>query len=106
MQYWDRGEIVSLSWDQASLVENWKTKELSGMTTSLRVADLSNDGTPELVVSLVLAKDFLKLWESKSTILSYDLNVGQSKADMKASMKEDAGEEIKKETKRGAKKKK
>ena len=106
MQYWDRGEIVSLSWDQASLVENWKTKELSGMTTSLRVADLSNDGTPELVVSLVLAKDFLKLWESKSTILSYDLNVGQSKADMKASMKEEAGEEIKKETKRGAKKKK
>ncbi len=78
MQYYDRGEIVSLSWDNMGLVENWKTREINGMVTSIRVADLSNDGTPELVASLVLAKDFLKLWESKSTIFSYDLNVSQA----------------------------
>lgn len=79
MQYWDRGEIISLSWDQQGLVENWKTKEISGMITNIRVGDLNNDGTQELVASLVLAKDFLKLWESRSTILSYDLNVGAAK---------------------------
>jgi hypothetical protein len=78
MQYFDRGEIISLSWDNMGLVENWKTREISGMVTSLRVGDLSNDGTPELVASLVMAKDFLKLWESKSTVFSYDLNVSQA----------------------------
>jgi TolB-like protein len=79
MQYFDRGEIISLSWDNLGLVENWKTREISGMVTSLRVGDMNNDGTPELVASLVLAKDFLKLWDSKSTVFSYDLNVSQAK---------------------------
>jgi TolB-like protein len=79
MRYFDRGEIISLSWDNMGLVENWKTREISGMVTSVRVGDLNNDGTSELVSSLVLAKDFLKLWESKSTIFSYDLNISQAK---------------------------
>ncbi|MHC1744146.1 MAG: FG-GAP-like repeat-containing protein [Syntrophobacteraceae bacterium] len=94
LQYWERGEIVSLSWDQQGLVENWKTKEISGMVTSLRVGDLKNDGSSELVLSLVLAKDFLKLWESKSTILSYDLNVGSAKGSATAEAKsEDTGDQ-------------
>jgi hypothetical protein len=89
LQYWERGEVVSLTWDQMGLIENWKTREISGMVTSLRVGDLNNDGTTELVTSLVLAKDFLKLWESKSTILSYDLNVGQAQGDAKVAVKEE-----------------
>jgi TolB-like protein len=89
MQYWDRGEIISLSWDQMGLIENWKTREISGMVTSLRVGDMNNDGITELVASLVLAKDFLKLWDSKSTIFSYDLNIGQAKGDAKVSVKEE-----------------
>ncbi|MCU0587486.1 MAG: FG-GAP-like repeat-containing protein [Syntrophobacteraceae bacterium] len=80
MQYFDRGEIISLSWDNMGLVENWKTREISGMVTSLRVGDLSNDGTPELVASLVLARDFLKLWEAKSTVFSYDLNISRAQS--------------------------
>lgn len=75
MKYYDKSEIVSLSWDQLGLVENWKTREISGMVTAIRFADLDNNGKPELVASLVLAKDFLKLWDSRSTIFSYDLNV-------------------------------
>ena len=78
MQYYDRGEIISLSWDNMGLVENWKTREISGMVTSLRVGDLSNDGIPELVASLVMAQDFLKIWEARSTIFSYDLNVSKA----------------------------
>jgi hypothetical protein len=31
---------------------------------------LLEDGIPELIASLVLAKDFLKLWEPQSTIFS------------------------------------
>lgn len=78
-RFFDRSEIVSLSWDQLGLVENWKTREIGGMVTSIRIADLNGDGIPELIVSLVLAKDFLKLGDSKSTIFTYDLNVSSAK---------------------------
>jgi len=78
-KYIESGEIVSLSWDQLGLVENWKTREIGGMVTSIRIADLDSSGTPELLASYVMAKDFLKLWESKSAIFSYDLNVASNK---------------------------
>ena len=45
------------------------------MVTALRVGDLNGDGTPELIASLVIGKDLLKVWETKSTIFSYDLNI-------------------------------
>jgi hypothetical protein len=80
MKYYDKGEVVSLSWDQLGLVENWKTREVNGMITGIRVGDLNGDGTSELLISLVLAKDFLKLSDSKSTIFSYDLNVAPAKS--------------------------
>jgi TolB-like protein len=75
----DKTEIVSLSWDSMGLIENWKTREISGMVTSIRTADLNKDGTKELTASLVLATDFLKLWDSKSNIFSYDLNISANK---------------------------
>ncbi len=76
-KYYEAGEVVSYSWDQMGLVENWKTREVSGMVSSIRVGDLNADGTPELIASLVLGKDLLKLWEARSTVFSYDLNVGK-----------------------------
>jgi TolB-like protein len=79
VRYYEAGEIVSLSWDQMGLVENWKTREVSGMVSSIRVGDLNNDGVPELIVALVVAKDFTKLWQSNSTIFTYDLNISQAK---------------------------
>ncbi|QCQ21295.1 FG-GAP-like repeat-containing protein [Desulfoglaeba alkanexedens] len=74
-KYFEAGEIVSYSWDQLGMVENWKTREMQGMLTSLALGDLNDDGTPELIASLVTGQDLTKLWESKSTIFSYDLNV-------------------------------
>jgi len=76
-KYYEAGEIVSMSWDQLGLVENWKTREVSGMVSCIRTGDLNGDGTPELIASLVLGKDLLKLWEARSTVFSYDLNVGK-----------------------------
>lgn len=75
LKYFEKSEIVSLSWDQMGIVENWKTRELNGMVTSLHIADTNNDNTPELMATLVLAKDVLKIWEAKSTIFSYELKV-------------------------------
>jgi TolB-like protein len=79
LKYYGSGEIVSFSWDQLGMVENWKTRELGGMITSIRVGDVDGNGTPELIACMVMAKDFLKLWESKSTLFSYKLNVSQAK---------------------------
>ena len=83
LKFYDRGEIVSLSWDQTGLVENWKTREISGMISGIRVADLSHDGSTQLVVSLLLAKDYMKIWQSKSTLLSYSLNLSPPKTSAK-----------------------
>ncbi|MEM5789343.1 MAG: hypothetical protein AAGU11_18685, partial [Syntrophobacteraceae bacterium] len=77
---WDRGEVTSLSWDQLGMVENWKTRELSGMVTGIRIGDLNGDGKNQLVISMVLAKDLLKIGDLKSTIFTYDLNVGAAPA--------------------------
>ncbi len=79
LKFYESGEIVSFSWDQMGMVENWKTRELGGMVTSIREGDLNGDGTPELIASVIMAKDFMKLWESKSMIFSYDLNVATPK---------------------------
>ncbi len=80
MKNYDKSEIVSLSWDQLGIVENWRTREVAGMVTSIRFADLENDGSLKLVAGLVLARDFLKLGEARSTIFSYDLNLSESAA--------------------------
>jgi len=74
-KYYEAGQVVSLSWDQIGLIENWATRELSGMVTSIRIADTNNDGIPELVVSVVLGKELLQVWKSESVIFAYDLNV-------------------------------
>jgi TolB-like protein len=82
-KYYDKGQITSLSWNQMGLVENWKTTEVSGMVTAFRIGDLNQGGVPQLVGSMVMAKDLLKLWESKSTVFSYDLNIAPVKPDKK-----------------------
>lgn len=79
MKIYSRGKITSLSWNELGLVENWKTQEISGMVTSLRLADLNQDGKLQLLASMVMAKDFLKLWEAKSSIFGYELNLAQAK---------------------------
>jgi TolB-like protein len=75
MKYFDSGEIVSLSWDNMGLTENWKTRDLNGQITSLRIGDLDGSGKKQLVISMVYAKDVLKAAEARSVIFTYDLNV-------------------------------
>ena len=80
LKSYDKGEIVSFSWDQLGMAENWKTRELNGMVTSIRLADLDNKGKDQLVVSMVAAKDLLKLADAKSTIITYELREHGKKA--------------------------
>jgi len=80
MKYYDQGEIVSLSWDNMGLVENWKTRELNGQVTALRIGDVEGSGRQQLVISMVYAKDLLKLYDARSVVFTYDLNVKQGPA--------------------------
>ncbi|MGV8074637.1 MAG: FG-GAP-like repeat-containing protein [Syntrophobacteraceae bacterium] len=79
LKYFNQGEVVSFSYDQLGLVENWKTRDLNGMVTAIRISDLNNDGKPELIASVVHAKDLLKFWDSQSTIVTFDLNLDDPK---------------------------
>lgn len=79
MKSYDAGEIVSLSWNQLGLVENWKSRELSGMVTSIRVAKLVEGGQPQLITSLVSGNDLSSFWKARSTVISYDLAVAPAK---------------------------
>lgn len=84
----NQAQIVSLSWDQLGLTENWTSREMNGMITSVRLGNLTNSGTPQLIIGMDMAKDLLKLWQSKSTIVTYKLNVTKREA-KKATAKAD-----------------
>ncbi len=47
------GYIACLTWDNVSMSEKWKTKEISGHITDYVLADINNDGKDELVFSVV-----------------------------------------------------
>ncbi len=79
-KYCDRGEVVSLSWDSPNLTENWTTTQLNGQITSLRIGDIEGNATRQLVISMVYAKDLHKLYDSRSVIFIYDLNVKEGPA--------------------------
>ncbi len=78
MKSYEKGEVVSISWDQLGMTENWKTREMSGLVSGVRVGNLMGDGKKQLVISMVIAKDLLKPWDAKSTIFTYDLNLDQA----------------------------
>ncbi len=47
------GRVECLSWDTMGLRQKWKTRENSGYISDAVIADIDNDGTEELVFSLV-----------------------------------------------------
>jgi hypothetical protein len=83
-KYYDKSQITSLSWNQLGLMENWKTMEVGGMVTAFRIGDLTKGGVPQLIGSMVLAKDLLKIWDAKSMVFSYDLNIAPNPAEKKS----------------------
>ena len=48
-------EIYNLEWDGLGLAENWRTKKINGYVADYAIADVNNDGKPEVVLALVLS---------------------------------------------------
>jgi len=66
------GEIQSLIWTGGELSPQWKTRPLSGMVVSYRLADMDGDGQDEMVVAAVQEREIFK--KTKSMIYVYELD--------------------------------
>jgi TolB-like protein len=64
-------EIYNLEWDNMGMVENWRTKKISGYVADYQFKDIDNDGENEIVLALVLSGGGLT--KGRSVIVSYSL---------------------------------
>ncbi|MFH1079335.1 MAG: VCBS repeat-containing protein [Pseudomonadota bacterium] len=48
-------EVYNLSWDGLGLLENWRTRKISGYVADYQFKDIDNDGENEVVLALVLS---------------------------------------------------
>ncbi len=64
-------EIYNLEWDGMGMVENWRTKKISGYVADYQFKDIDNDGENEVVLALVLATSMTT--KGRSVIVSYSL---------------------------------
>ena len=48
-------EVYNLEWEGTGIVENWRTKKISGYVADYQFKDIDNDGENEVVLALVLS---------------------------------------------------
>ena len=65
-------EIYDLEWDGLGLVENWKTRKISGYVADYQLKDIDNDGQKEVVLALVLSVGISV--SNQSVIVSYKMS--------------------------------
>ncbi len=58
-------EIYNLEWDGNGLIENWRTRKISGYVADYQIKDADNDGEVEVVLALVAG--------GQSMIVTYSL---------------------------------
>jgi len=68
-------EIYDLEWDGLGLVENWKTRKISGYVADYQLKDIDNDGQKEIVLALVLSTS--GSLSDRSVIVSYKMTAQQ-----------------------------
>ena len=59
-------EIYNLEWDGMGMVENWRTKKITGYVSDYQFKDIDNDGENEIVLALQLSA-------GRSVVVAYDL---------------------------------
>jgi hypothetical protein len=69
-------EIYDLEWDGLGLVENWKTRKISGYVADYQLKDIDNDGQKEIVLALVLSVG--SSLSEQSVIVAYKMNPQQN----------------------------
>jgi TolB-like protein len=69
-------EIYDLEWDGLGLVENWRTRKISGYVADYQLKDIDNDGQKEIVLALVLSVG--ASMSDQSVIVSYKMSPQQN----------------------------
>jgi TolB-like protein len=65
-------EVYNLEWDGTGMVENWRTKKISGYVADYQFKDIDNDGENEVVLALVLSVG--GAIKDRSVIVAYKLS--------------------------------
>jgi TolB-like protein len=71
LKLFSAAEVYNLEWDGLGMVENWRTKKISGYVADYQFKDIDNDGENEVVLALVLATGGST--KGRSVIVSYSL---------------------------------
>lgn len=72
------GEIHCLYWDGVGMSLEWKTAQIKGTVTDYCLADLDNDGTLDLVVSINTHTGMVGTSRKKTMLLAYPLDLGSN----------------------------
>lgn len=68
----ESSDLKALAWDGRGLKELWHTRPQSGYLSDFTVADVDNDGTPELAMSVLFSHEGVKS-KARSGLVVYDL---------------------------------
>lgn len=74
------GHIECMEWNELGMRLKWKTQEVPGYISDYAIADMDNDGKPELVFSVV-SKTGTALTDSRSFIASQQFQAAQPNSD-------------------------
>ena len=73
--------IEALSWDTVSLGTDWSTRKMKRFISDIQIADIDNDGSDELLASLVIKAGDIILTSAKSTLVAYELEAAPDGSD-------------------------
>ena len=72
LKLFTNAEVYNLEWDGLGIVENWKTKKISGYVADYQFKDIDNDGQNDIVLALVISTG--GSIKERSAIVSYSLS--------------------------------
>lgn len=84
-RYFPQGEIHALYWDGVGLGLKWKTRRIRGSVAAVDLADVTNNGTLDLVVGLNTSPD-LGVGSRQCMITAYPLDVSATNPNVPADM--------------------
>jgi TolB-like protein len=73
-----QGEIHSLYWDGVGISLQWKTARIKGTVTDYALADMDNDGTVDLVVSINSHTGMAGTSQKKTMVVAYPLDLSKA----------------------------
>lgn len=77
-RFFPQAEIHSLYWDGLGLSMKWKTRRIKGSMVDYTIADVNNDGVPDLVVCLNTHPGALGVKARKTVVVLYPLDLNRA----------------------------